>query len=329
MSEDVTIFGMKIKVDVSKVSHGKLTSLPENMISLKILILKNYAKTGFLMCISSYCIACIYQRNTKEKQLFSLLAYEDSISSTMKHIKHISGINKLMEAILNIVQNKQCQTMEYDIQFIHCSSETPESERKRIIRKRRKKHIYDNLEPAAKKRTAEKMQKKYSKMNPTNKKELLCKSAQKYKTMDVSLKNEMLSNLKVKYQKRMMDKGTSIQSCIKEFKKKITEGPYFICIVCNRLLYKKSVIRCITSKYPCQAFFKIQQSFDGKEYICKTCHSKVIKGKLPCQGIMNNMYVVETPSELASIEKLEQILIAKRIVFQKIVVMPKGQQKKN
>ena len=224
----------------------------------------------------------------------------------MKHIKHISGINKLMEAILNIVQNKQCQTMEYDIQFIHCSSETPENERKRIIRKGRKKHIYDNLEPAAKKRTAEKMQKRYSKMNPTNKKQLLCKAAQKYKTMDVSLKNEMLSNLKVKYQKRMMDKGTSIQSCIKEFKKKITEGPYFICIVCNRLLYKKSVIRCITSKYPCQAFFKIQQSFDGKEYICKTCHSKVIKGKLPCQGIMNNMYVVETPSELASLEKLEQ-----------------------
>ena len=85
----------------------------------------------------------------------------------------------------------------------------------------------------------------------------------------------------------MMDKGTSIQSCIKQFKKKITEGPYFICIVRNRLLYKKSVTRCITSKYPRQAFFRIQQSFDGKEYICKTCHSKVIKGKLPCQGIVN------------------------------------------
>ena len=239
MPENVTIFGMTIKVDVSKVSHGKLTSLPENMISLKTLILKNYGKTGFLMCISSYCIACIYQQNTKEKQLFSLLAYEDSISSTIKHIKHISGINKLMEVILNIVQNKQCQTMEYDIQFIHCSSEIPENERKRIIRKRRKKHIYDNLEPSAKKRTAEKKQKRYSKMNPTNKKalcfkltkkyqsldntkkkELLCKlkqnyqcmnaakkkellrkAAQKYKTMDISLKKEILSNLKKKERK--------------------------------------------------------------------------------------------------------------------------------
>ena len=36
----------------------------------------------------------------------------------------------------------------------------------------------------------------------------------------------------------------------------------------------------------------------------------------------------ETLTLLASLEKLEQILMAHRIVFQKIVIMPKGQQKK-
>ena len=40
------------------------------------------------------------------------------------------------------------------------------------------------------------------------------------------------------------------------------------------------------------------------------------------------MYVYKTPPELACLEKLEQILIAQRIVFEKIIVMPKGQQKK-
>ena len=40
------------------------------------------------------------------------------------------------------------------------------------------------------------------------------------------------------------------------------------------------------------------------------------------------MYVDDTPVELASLEKLEQILIAQRIVFEKIIVMPKGQQRK-
>ena len=57
-------------------------------------------------------------------------------------------------------------------------------------------------------------------------------------------------------------------------------------------------MRRISNKYPCQTFFNIQQSFDGKEYICKTCHSKVIKGELPCQAVVN-MYVDETPTQPA------------------------------
>ena len=54
----------------------------------------------------------------------------------------------------------------------------------------------------------------------------------------------------------------------------------------------------------------------------------LFKGKLPCQAVVNNMYVDETPRELSSLQKLEQILIAQRIVFEKIVVMPKRQQRK-
>ena len=61
-------------------------------------------------------------------------------------------------------------------------------------------------------------------------------------------------------------------------------------------------MRCINNKYPCQ-------TFDGKEYICKKCYSKVIKGELPCQAVVNNMYVDETPTQLASLEKQEHVLI--------------------
>ena len=107
----VTIFGIKINVDVDKLSHGKLAKLSESRISLKTLILRNNGKTGFLMWISSYCAACIYQQNTSGR-LFSLLTYEDGNSPAMKHIKHISGVNKLVEAINDIIQNRQqCQTV--------------------------------------------------------------------------------------------------------------------------------------------------------------------------------------------------------------------------
>ena len=40
------------------------------------------------------------------------------------------------------------------------------------------------------------------------------------------------------------------------------------------------------------------------------------------------MFVNDIPTELSSFEKVEKILIVQRIVFEKIVVMPKGQQRK-
>ena len=64
-------------------------------------------------------------------------------------------------------------------------------------------------------------------------------------------------------------------------------------------------------------------------YICKTCHATIKKkNKTPCQAVYNNLAVDDVPPELANLEKLEQILVSQRIVLQKIVVMPKGQQRK-
>ena len=88
------------------------------------------------------------------------------------------------------------------------------------------------------------------------------------------------------------------------------------------MLYKKSVL-LFNKEKTCkiQNIFTEKLSFDNKEYICKTWHSKVIKGKVPCQAVYNDMFVDEyVPIELSTLEKLEQILIAQRIVFQKIVV---------
>ena len=124
-----------------EVSHGELSNLTESRISSETLILRNQSgKTGFLMWISSYCIACIYQQNTKVKQLFSLLTYEDSHSPAMKQTIHICGVNNLVEEINNIIQNKQeYQTMEYNIQCICCSCKITEIERKHIMRKQTQK----------------------------------------------------------------------------------------------------------------------------------------------------------------------------------------------
>ena len=69
-------------------------------------------------------------------------------------------------------------------------------------------------------------------------------------------------------------------------------------------------------------------SFDNEQYICNTCHSKLITGKIPCQAVYNKLQMDQAPPELKELRKLESILAVQRLVFQKIVVLLKGQQRK-
>ena len=67
----------------------------------------------------------------------------------MKQNIHIRGVDNLVEEI-NFIQNKQeCQTMEYDIQFICCSCKITKIERKHFMWKTQKKNMYDSMEPVA------------------------------------------------------------------------------------------------------------------------------------------------------------------------------------
>lgn len=53
-----------------------------------------------------------------------------------------------------------------------------------------------------------------------------------------------------------------------------------------------------------------------------------MKEKVPCQAVYKNMFVDDIPAELSSLQKLKQILMVQRLVFTKIVVMQKRQQRK-
>ena len=169
-----------------------------------------------------------------------------------------------------------------------------------------------------------KLSQKYKTMDTGKKQELLIKKAQEYKTMDAPTKQKVHEKRKQNY----IARNKTLDSCTEEFNRKIKEGSYYICCICNRTLYKKSVLKPNKPSYPSQDIFNILLSFDGKEHICKTCHSKASQGSLPCQAIVNNFYVDDISTELEDLKKLEQIIIAQRIVFEKIIVMPKKQQRK-
>ena len=53
-----------------------------------------------------------------------------------------------------------------------------------------------------------------------------------------------------------------------------------------------------------------------------------MKRKVPCQAVSNRMELYAVPMQLKCLRKLESVLVSQRIMFEKIVVMPRGKQRK-
>ena len=68
-------------------------------------------------------------------------------------------------------------------------------------------------------------------------------------------------------------------------------------------------------------------SIDGSIYICHTCHAVLKSGKIPAQSKANTMALDEIPEELKDLNNLELHIICKRILFMKLVKLPRGKQK--
>lgn len=141
-------------------------------------------------------------------------------------------------------------------------------------------------------------------MDEIKKQNLLTVCAEKYKAMDPNTKQWMLSQKRQTYEnmestkkekkkskQRKLNSDASyketftshnLDSFITTFHKKVREGPFYICSVCNRILYRKTVQEVKKNMYGFQHLFTGKKSFDDKEYICKTCKSKLLKGQVPC-----------------------------------------------
>ena len=64
---------------------------------------------------------------------------------------------------------------------------------------------------------------------------------------------------------------------------------------------------------------------NGTTYICNLCRSYLKKSHIPAQAVCNNLQIFEVLAEIKSLNRLERILIARRVLFKKVTIMPKGQ----
>ena len=91
LPQSVSISGTEINLTVRAVSSGVLCcTLAESQSVLKMCISKHcHEVTGFLSWIGTYCISCVVQQRSSIKDLFSLVGYNDSYLSAIRHVKSI------------------------------------------------------------------------------------------------------------------------------------------------------------------------------------------------------------------------------------------------
>ena len=125
--------------------------------------------------------------------------------------------------------------LDYCLILLSCSTQLAKSTRQNILRKH-KSH-------AQKRKINEKWKLNYANLEPAQKKQCLFQKMQRYNSMDPSEKQNrvavMQSNTQNWYHSKKK-KQCDLDHCITLFQSRIRAGPYYICSVCNRLLYRKS-----------------------------------------------------------------------------------------
>ena len=131
-------------------------------------------------------------------------------------------------------------------------------------------------------------------------------------------------------------KVKTIDDAMTNFKAECKKQPVYICTSCHRLLWQKGVQKFSIDKYNkikpeitqlvLDEKYRIS-SIDGCTYICHTCHGALKLGRIPAQSKANRMTLDEIPDELKDLNTLELHIICKRILFMKLVKLPRGKQK--
>ena len=126
------------------------------------------------------------------------------------------------------------------------------------------------------------------------------------------------------------DHVLSIEDSITKYHQLVIKGPLYICTCCDQLWYKHSVVsadKLRQTNPDIDRYLYDIKSVDNKEWVCKTCHSHLIKNKLPPCAIANDMAFPQKP-DFFDLNELECRLLAPRIAFQKLMQAPRGKQLK-
>ena len=110
-----------------------------------------------------------------------------------------------------------------------------------------------------------------------------------------------------------------------KFKSAISEAPTYICDICIKFEYKSNVVLKKEDRYEDHELFN-KCSTKKSDYICKSCHKSLLKGKMPMQAQANNLQLNPIVDKLKDLTDLETILISQLNPYMHIVAKHRGAQ---
>ena len=163
------------------------------------------------------------------------------------------------------------------------------------------------------------------------------KTSRAHETPEQTEQRQQMNRTKTSQTRRAKKlKVETIDNAMTNFKAECKKQPVYICTSCHRLLWRKGVQTFSIDKYNKIKPEIIQlvlhekyrmSSIDGCIYICHNCHRTLKLGRVPAQSKANRMALDEIPDELKDLNTLELHIICKRILFMKLVKLPRGKQK--
>ena len=110
--------------------------------------------------------------------------------------------------------------------------------------------------------------------------------------------------------------GSDMKELLKIFNESVSDGPVYVCTVCQQTWFKHSVVHVPDMKLKKDdertMFDKCRTGFiseKGKEWMCKTCRTAISEAQIPKLSVYNKMGFPEQPSEL-KLYPMEERLIA-------------------
>ena len=114
--------------------------------------------------------------------------------------------------------------------------------------KQKRAEWFNSLNSAQKQKRAE----WYKSLNPEEKEKLLSGRAEWYKTLDPAGKDKIISQVQADKEAHRNSVQHDLDHKITAFQSKNREGSYYICSVCNRILYRKTFIQFKKQMYKTQ-----------------------------------------------------------------------------